>query len=70
MAETTTTKQAAVWKPPRLSKLYLGSTDSGTKVPSIPGEVIYEGAPYWVPTQDTCGYRMPTSSESALPNCM
>ncbi len=33
MAKQTTTKQAAVWKPPRLSKLSLGSTDSGIKSP-------------------------------------
>ncbi len=69
MAEQTTTKAAAVWNPPRLSKLAFGSTDSGTKMPSIPGENIYEGAPHWVPAQGTCNYRMPLSSESALPYC-
>ncbi len=30
MAEMTTTKQAAVWKPPRLMKLALGGTKSGS----------------------------------------
>ena len=63
MAEqTTTTKQAAVWNPPRLVKLALGSTDSGTK--SGP---IYEGLtnPTAPPSADqpSAGYRMPNSGE-------
>ena len=42
MAKQTTTKQAAVWKPPRLRKLALGRTDSGSKRFDA-NDVIYEG---------------------------
>ena len=69
MAETTTTKQTKVWNPPRLSKLAFGSTDSGTKVPSNPGENIYEASPNWAPHQGTCNYRMPLSGEPVEPFC-
>ena len=58
--QTTTTRQAAVWKPPRLSKLYLGSTWSGTK-----------GNPVTTTWETNCpvaaaGYRMPTSGEMGV----
>ena len=59
MAEqTTTTKQAAAWNPPRLMILSLGKTDSGTKGgPDIASwETTCPVAPY--PT-----YRMPISNE-------
>ena len=65
MAEQTTTKQAAVWNPPRLTKLALGSTDSGIK--SSP---VYEGQTNHLPggappsfNQPSAGYRMPNSGE-------
>ena len=58
-----TTKQAAVWTPPRLNKLALGSTDSGTK-----SELTYDGR--WEGGGTTPGrrtfnsdYRMPRSGE-------
>ncbi len=67
MAETTT-KQAAVWNPPRFSKLAFGSTDSGTKVPSDPTHIVWEFSPE-AAHQGTCGYRMPLSGEPTLPYC-
>ena len=68
MAEqTTTTKQAAVWNPPRLMKLALGGTKSGTRGA---GTGIYEGVNNHLPgvapptnSQPSTGYRMPTSGE-------
>ena len=69
MAETTTTKQAGGWKPPRLSILSLGSTDSGNRVPTDPATIVWEYSPESA-HQKTCGYRMPTSSETEfLPYC-
>ena len=64
MAEqTTTTKQAAVWSPPRLMMLNArGVTRSGTR-----GGSTYEGSQH--PTappnfnQPSAGYRMPSSGE-------
>ena len=65
MAEQTTTKAAAVWKPPRLMKLALGSIRSGSK--GSPTFNIYEGSqgPSAPPTNDapSAGYRMPNSGE-------
>ncbi len=68
MAETTT-KQAAVWKPPRLMKLAFGGTESGTK--GSPDIATWEvtGAPVSCPL--AINYRMPNSGEpsSDRPNC-
>ena len=68
MAETTT-KQAAVWKPPRLMKLALGGTRSGTKGQNDLSNWEVSGAPASCPTAPT--YRMPTSTEpsSDKPSC-
>ena len=60
MAEqTTTTKQAAVWKPPRLTLLLVGSTVlSGTR--TWPGtDHVYEGSQ----SDRQAEYRMPRSGE-------
>ena len=66
---TTTTKQAAVWKPPRLMKLALGGTESGTKGQGDPTSWEVTGAPPSCPVKPN--YRMPTSSEptSFRPDC-
>ena len=61
MAETTTTKQAAVWKPPRLMKLALGGTRSGTKGQNDDSSWETPAAPPSCPLQP--GYRMPNSGE-------
>ena len=62
MAEQTTTRQAAVWKPPRLSKLSLGGTWSGTKGQGDPSVTTWEtDCPVGAP-----GYRMPLSSEMGV----
>ena len=66
MAETTT-KAAAVWNPPRLMKLALGGTQTGTK-PG--GGTVWEvtGTPQCGPAAN---YRMPLSSEPSTwrPGC-
>ena len=71
MAEQNTTRQAAVWKPPRLMKLALGGTRSGTKGqdPYDPGSWETPTAPPSCPEQST--YRMPTSAEPSTnkPSC-
>ena len=71
MAErTTTTKQATVWKPPRLTMLKArGVTRSGTR--GTPGDQdweVFSGPSSCTPKPD---YRMPTSSEpsSFRPDC-
>ena len=59
MAETTTTKQAAVWKPPRLMVLAVRSTrnDGGRGSPTVDTwETSCSAAP-------APNYRMPTSGE-------
>ena len=57
MAETTTTTgRAAAWNPPRLSRLALGGTRSGTKHDNTQWETNCPGA-------SSPGYRMPTSGE-------
>ena len=66
MTKQTTTKASGGWNPPRLNKLALGNTDSGTK--GGPGGVTYEGSqggPSAPPAfnQPSAGYRMPTSVE-------
>ena len=71
MAETTT-KAAAVWKPPRIMRLALGGTRSGTK-----GQVPYSADTWELtpPHPTSCStagqYRMPISAEpsSGRPNC-
>ena len=66
MAETTT-KQAAAWKPPRLMKLALGGTRSGTK--GTPQDASWEvpASPPSCPEQS--GYRMPNSGDTARGAC-
>ncbi len=62
MAEqTTTTKQAAVWNPPRLMKLALGGTKSGTKGNPADDNWEISGGPVSCP--ESPGYRMPNSGE-------
>ena len=65
MAETTT-KQAAVWKPPRLRILGTGVNTKSGNDPLKMGS-IYEGLthPSAPPDSDnpSAGYRMPSSSE-------
>ncbi len=59
MAETTTTK-SAVWKPRRLTLLFLGSTRSGSK--GDPTKDTWEtNCPVGAP-----GYRMPLSGEMGV----
>ena len=60
MAEqTTTTKQAAVWNPPRLRRIGGNvDTESGNKVRQTVDDV-YEGSH----DNNTFGYRMPRSGE-------
>ena len=65
---TTTTKQAAVWNPPRLRKMAVrGGTRSGT----VPGDNTWEvfSGPASCPVAAT--YRMPNSGEpgSDRPTC-
>ena len=68
MAEqTTTTKQAAVWKPPRLRILGLGA-DTGNGSKRHPLEEVWEFSPD-AAYQGTCAYRMPLSGESTVPFC-
>ena len=62
MAEqTTTTRQAAAWNPPRFRKLGLGADTSNTGERSPPNQ--WEGdcgtQPQWARTR----YRMPTSGD-------
>ena len=70
MAEqTTTTKQAAVWSPPRLHKLMLGSTRSGTLGQGTSTFEGSQGGPGAPPSfsQPSLGYRMPTSGDLPIP---
>ena len=69
MAETTT-KAAAVWKPPRIMKLALGGTRSGSD-PTKMGST-FEGLTHPTAPPDanspSAGYRMPSSGERPVPN--
>ena len=58
MAEQRTAKRAAAWKPPRLMKLALGGTESGTKYHHTTYEGICPPSGVQAPA-----YRMPTSGD-------
>ena len=65
--ETTTPpppKQAAVWKPPRLRKLYLAAGTANGSDPNKNETNIWEGSnPAPAPGIPTTNYRMPLSGE-------
>ncbi len=69
MAETTTTKQAAVWNPPRLRVLGTG-VDTGNGSDPTKTEV-WEGHCPSRPGSPAENYRMPTSGEMGIehPSC-